>query len=329
MESCSRKFSGEAVCILDALDECSSGSEEAKLNQFNVHKSDVHRNDLIAKLNVYYTKLNNKKETLKFLISGRPYSDQEFMFDNLTRNLPNSRLAGERLSMGSDINAVIDVRVKGLTLEDPMKEFLSQKLKAYQTETRTFLCLKLVFHELQTPRFKGAEKPTLIKFLDREIPISVDDAYDKILDRSSKDEPDLAKTLLHIVIGARRPFRLEEMDIALELSQLPKPTKFKSYEDLGLRSAIHFEERVKNLCGLFVTVINQNIFFLHPTARTFLLPKLRLDAGEAVGNSSAPWQPEERPKEKWRHAFSEFDSHGSCRNLRKIPRVRAHQAATT
>ncbi|KAL3464376.1 ankyrin repeat-containing domain protein [Aspergillus heterothallicus] len=96
------------------------------------------------------------------------------------------------------------------------------------------------------------------------LPVSVNDAYEKILSRSR----DSAKTrkLLQIVVAAERPLTLDEMNVALSVK-----SSHSSYDDLDLRPAERFRITLRDLCGLFVVVVDSKIYLLHQTAREFLV----------------------------------------------------------
>jgi ankyrin repeat domain-containing protein 50 len=65
-----------------------------------------------------------------------------------------------------------------------------------------------------------------------------------------------------------RPLTLKEMNMALEIED-----GSRSYEDLDLEKEASFETTVKNLCGLFVSVIDRKIYLIHQTAKEFLVAR--------------------------------------------------------
>ena len=74
--------------------------------------------------------------------------------------------------------------------------------------------------------------------------------------------------LATLVVGAERPLRLDEIDVALNLCE--KMSCSRS-EDLDLDRK-KFRERIRIVCGLFVYVSEQDrVFLIHETARSFLL----------------------------------------------------------
>src|SRR5271154_3699291 len=93
------------------------------------------------------------------------------------------------------------------------------------------------------------------------MPATLDAVYNNILGRSSNIED--ATKLLHIVVAAVRPLSLKEMSIAFFIK-----SSDRSYEDIDLESSI--SDVFRNLCGLFVKVIDSKIYLIHPTAKDFL-----------------------------------------------------------
>ena len=47
----------------------------------------------------------------------------------------------------------------------------------------------------------------------------------------------------------------------------------KSYKDLNLEEDTNFETIIRNLCGLFVNVIDQKIYLIYPIMKEFLIIK--------------------------------------------------------
>ncbi|KAH7146211.1 hypothetical protein EDB81DRAFT_883634 [Dactylonectria macrodidyma] len=92
---------------------------------------------------------------------------------------------------------------------------------------------------------------------------NVNQAYKKILSKS-KDHPMVQKALT-IIFAAGRPLTLAEMNAAVNTSR-----KTLSFEDLDLEVEEDLTSLLRSWCGLFVSVHNGNIYFLHQTAREFL-----------------------------------------------------------
>jgi hypothetical protein len=76
----------------------------------------------------------------------------------------------------------------------------------------------------------------------------------------------MVRKALAIILAARRPLTLSEMSVAMEVD-----ANTKSIDDLDLEPEHEFKLRLRSWCGLFVSVYHGRIYFLHQTAREFLL----------------------------------------------------------
>ncbi|OCK95360.1 ankyrin, partial [Cenococcum geophilum 1.58] len=247
---------GEVVCILDALDECEESG----------------RYEIISALNAFYKKVTSSKENLsklKFLVTSRPYLDIERRFTKLTHDFPTIRLQGEKESeaISREINIVIKWRIANLgpelNLDDLEQSTLEDGLLSMTN--RTYLWSKLIFDII---RDEIELSSTKLKEIIGTLPSTVDQAYEAILSRIRDRERPRAQKLLRIIVAAKRPLTLQEMNIALAIED-----HHRSYEDLDLKSEARFETTVRNLCGLFVSVIDQRVYLIHQTAKEFLIAK--------------------------------------------------------
>jgi hypothetical protein len=128
------------------------------------------------------------------------------------------------------------------------------------------------------------------------IPRTVDEAYNKILERSS--DPGKAMRLLHIVIAAR-PLSLKEISQALLTEE-----SHKSYDDIEQEQEpeARFRATVRDLCGLFVT-IDSKIYLLHQTAKEFLVQN------ESLMSCKDPSRRDSLTRQlKWEHSLQLADS---------------------
>ena len=250
---------GEIVCILDALDECADG-----------HRSDDRRHNLIQELcELYETKSQSRKYTLKFLVTSRPYDHMLRRFRQLADCTPIIRLSGEDEveveKIAREIDIVIRSRVQDvgarLRLEPDECDILLGNLISIPNRTYLWVALTLDVIENSIGITKGE-----ISRVVKAIPKSVDDAYDKILGRSR--DPKKTKRLLHIVTGAKRPLSLKEISLALVIQEC-----HKSYSDIEqeLEPETRFRNTIRDLCGLFVVIVDSKIYLLHQTAKEFLV----------------------------------------------------------
>nr|AFB35598.1 NACHT-ANK domain protein transcript variant 5 [Tuber melanosporum] len=234
---------GEVICVVDALDEC----EERTLDQF-------------VRRVVGLSRSQTSDFPLKFLVTGRPYHKIERELGSPATTI---RLKGEDEvnAITTDVNRAIDEGIKNLEShwgQAGKLEYLRNQLKS--AADRTFLWVSLVLEILKDSEDGSVEEfSDIVSSMPRDIP----ELYTKILNKSRY--PDKARRILHIVVAATRPLTLEEMNAAVKI----KPDH-KSIKDLGDLAA-GFDKSVKNLCGLFVRVIDSKIYLVHQTAREFLI----------------------------------------------------------
>ncbi|KAK1759647.1 ankyrin repeat domain-containing protein 50 [Echria macrotheca] len=273
---------GEIVCIIDAFDECED--------------QDIFSRALCR----FYGTRNNFN--LKFLVTSRPQGVIRRGFQPLDKpELPVVHLSGENEAEMEKIEGEIDIYIRArvqdiqvvLKLDYAEKQLLLEGLlrMKHRTYLWVYLTLDLIQQDVNINKAR-------IRDAISHIPPTVDDAYEKILNRSTN--PEDAKKLLHIITAATRPLALEEMSIALALQQ-----NHRSYQDLDLQSPERFREHVRDLCGLFITIIGSRIYLLHQTAREFLVmrgspPQRPLSK---IRNSQVTWKYSLQPEESHRTLF--------------------------
>ncbi|GAB1315143.1 hypothetical protein MFIFM68171_05353 [Madurella fahalii] len=291
------KNAGEIVCILDAFDEC-----------------DQERSKLAEALCDFYRTRN--AFNLKFLVTSRPHGTIRRDFQPLDiPGLPVVHLSGESddemRKIAQEIDIYINARVQDiraiLKLSPGEEKQLLEGLLGVANRTYLWahLTLDLVQGDINIDK-------TRIHQIVSCLPPTVDDAYERILNKSN--DPEKARKLLHIVVSATRPLTLAEMAVAFTLQQI-----HKSYKDLNLSPEERFGEYVRDLCGLFVTIISSKIYLLHQTAREFLVQ----DGGSKEPsserhNSLLKWKFSLQPQEShrilyqicvWHLLFTEFETH--------------------
>lgn len=243
--------SPEIICVLDALDECQSSSREA----------------LIAKTVDLYSPgslTSSWKPMLKFLVTSRPEFGVVRNFKGLTNTLSEVRLRGEQESeqTSREFDLVIHSRVEDLgrmmDLSEPNKENLLKMLCSipHRTYLWLYLTLDAITKNLELTK-------DMIDVIADTIPEDVNQAYTAILDKSPDRER--ARKLLHIILAARRPLTLDEANVALEMKEC-----YTAYKEIDFWSQEVAEDRIKNICGLFLTVVDKRVYLIHQTAREFL-----------------------------------------------------------
>jgi ankyrin repeat protein len=245
---------GQVICVLDALDECAESG----------------RYQLIDAFNTFYQQSGSaNKPQLRFIVTSRPYLDIERRFTVLISSFPTIRLQGEHESdiISGEIDIVIRWRVSQLQSELKLNnsETSNLEIELLRIANRTYLWLTLIFEIIRKTIRPTSRK---LKAVISTLPSTVDKAYEAILSKIEKDERPQARKLLHIIVAATRPLTLGEMNIALAIED-----NHKCYDDLDLDDEVRFEASVRNLCGLFVTVVDQKVYLIHQTAREFLIAR--------------------------------------------------------
>ncbi|KAI2819722.1 hypothetical protein CBS133816_10016 [Aspergillus niger] len=244
---------GEIVCLLDALDECDRASSE----------------QLVSALKDFYCSPAATSSKLKFLITSREYDYLATLFDQFSPTVYLQFDANEKLEdINREIDIVIDYRVKELspylTTDDQRR--ISDRLK--QMENRTYLWLYLIF-DIMRKNSSLYSKRSRIESLLQSLPNSVSDAYEKVLSRSPDEKQ--TEIILQIILAAERPLSLGEMNVALTLALQDTPFESQAQLESDLWPSTLFKNVIENLCGLFITVRPTGLYFLHQTAREFLV----------------------------------------------------------
>ncbi|CZR63528.1 uncharacterized protein PAC_13425 [Phialocephala subalpina] len=263
----------EIICVLDALDECRQSELEY----------------LLRKVCAFYEGHRIPDKTaLKFLVTSRPLQRIVDQFSDLAQGLPTIRLAGEEDidQIKREIDLVIQDELGKIQrrwrLDQATISVLQGELA--KVEHRTYLWLKLIF-ELIRKDAQSVTKRGRLKIFGT-IPDSVDAAYTAILNQSTDKEQ--AKKLLQIVCIAVRPLSVKEMSIALSIQE-----DDKALSDLEVQSEEYSKNLIRNLCGLFVSVIDGRVYLLHQTAKEFLIGRKELTQSTST---TAGWI--------WKHTLS-------------------------
>ncbi|ETS87313.1 hypothetical protein PFICI_01141 [Pestalotiopsis fici W106-1] len=246
----------EFIFIFDALDECETSGQI----------------QLINAISEFSSRATTRSPVLKFLLLSRPYIDIARRFLHLNHDLPTIHLAGENEEEATQISHEIDmvirsrVAVMGRTLGLDQEKQAVLVGELVRVPNRTYLWTHLIFDEIQSSILLT---PNRIRSIVRNIPRSVSEAYDKMLSKSRDIR--LARKLLHIVVTASRPLTLKEMSLALAM----RP-HHQSITDADPVPEGQFRDDLRQLCGLFLIVVDSRIYLLHQTAREFLvLPSTR------------------------------------------------------
>ncbi|KAN0081030.1 hypothetical protein V8E54_004234 [Elaphomyces granulatus] len=271
------KNAGEIICLLDAIDEC----------------EDYGRSQLAQALCKLYG--TRSSFNLKFLLTSRPYGGIRRGFQPLEiPGLPVIHLSGESDIEMKKISREIDIFIKArvrniggqLKLRNDEQELLLQKLM--HVPNRTYLWVHLTLDLIESDI--DIDKIGIVNATSH-LPKTVYEAYDRILSKSHDSKK--AKRILHIIVAAARPLSLKEMALALTIRG-----NHRSYSDVDLKPEDRFRETIRDICGLFVTIIDSRIYLLHQTAKEFLVQNdLEIHPESFHGDL------------KWRHSLRPADSH--------------------
>ncbi|KIN06938.1 hypothetical protein OIDMADRAFT_185267, partial [Oidiodendron maius Zn] len=181
---------------------------------------------------------------LKYLLTSRPYEQTMSEFHGLLDAFPYIRIPGEE-------------DLESISLEVDLLVSITH---------RTYLWVYLVFDYLNAENFKKTSRG--VDSAMKVMPKTIYEAYEQILNKS-KDHPTVRKAL-SIILAASRPLTLLEMNVAVSIDDTSK-----SIHDVDLEEEMDFKTRLRSWCGLFVSIHHGKIYFLHQTAREFLLAELR------------------------------------------------------
>jgi hypothetical protein len=244
---------GPVIIVLDALDECAE-SEFA---------------DLMRNVESQFCSDHLGHGKLKYLLTCRPYDQIVSKFRGILDAFPNIWIPGEEESetISQEVNHVIMRRVNQLS----MKKRLSPEIKSHlekrlqETTHRTYLWVYLVFDYLDKEDFKKTLKG--VESTITTLPRSINEAYEQILNRTKEDlmVRTMVRKALSIILAASRPLTLSEMKVAVNIDDTSQ-----SIHDLDLEDDEDFKTRLRSWCGLFVSIHQRSIYFLHQTPREFL-----------------------------------------------------------
>jgi hypothetical protein len=224
---------GTAYLIVDALDECVT--DLPKLLEFVVKQSSASR--------------------IKWIVSSRNYPDIEEQLEQ----------AGHKVRLSLELNAASVSAAVSIFIKQKVLQLAQQKKYDEQTQgvvlerltlnaNNTFLWVALVCQDLQ-----ATAKRNVLKKLDL-FPPGLDALYKRMMQQISKsDDAKLCQQLLALIVLVYRPITLQELvALAEQLDNIADESELR--EIIGL-------------CGSFLTLQGETIYFVHQSAKDFLLDK--------------------------------------------------------
>lgn len=239
--------------LIDALDECVTDLPQLL--------------DLIAQKSSGYPRV-------KWIVSSRNWPEIEERLETATEK---ARLSLELNAQS--VTAAVNVYIRHKVL------YLS-RLKQYDSKTETavqdylssnangtFLWVALVCQALADPNVR--KRHSLAKL--RKFPPGLDSLYARMMEQiGHSEDADLCKQILAVATIVRRPVSLDELT---SLVEMPDDVS----DDLG-----SLEEIVK-LCGSFLTLREQTIYFVHQSAKDFLLGKASDKTANKASQDAFDW----------------------------------------
>jgi hypothetical protein len=220
--------------IVDALDECVTN---------------------LPKLLNFIAKQSSASSRIKWIVSSRNWPDIEEQLEQ----------AGHKVTLSLELNADSVSRAVSVFIQHRVSELVQQK--KYNTQTQdavfarltssaegTFLWVALVCQDLE----KTAKRNVLKKL--ESFPPGLDALYERMMQQISvSDDAEICNQMLALVALVYRPITLEE------LMALAEP--LRGIDDItDLREIISF-------CGSFLTLRKDTVYFVHQSAKDFLLEK--------------------------------------------------------
>ncbi|KAF3225937.1 hypothetical protein TWF191_004967 [Orbilia oligospora] len=237
-----REPTNTVYLVIDALDECVSDLEKLL--------------DLISKF-----VSTSSSPQIKWIVSSRNWSDIERKLA-LPASIGGSRLSLELNSslVSRAVEAYIGDQVLKLWPSERDEEFRNQVCKQLVEQADgTFLWVSLVVKDLEELQGTYQYKKTVLKKL-REIPSGLPQLYGLMMQKIKNlrgENPRLCLIILSTMAIAYRPLQLAELTALTELESDPAEPDM-------------IDALVKD-CGSFLTVRQNTIYFVHQSAKDFLL----------------------------------------------------------
>ena len=239
--------------LIDALDECVTDLPQLL--------------DLIAQK-------SSGSPQVKWIVSSRNWLEIEERLETATEK---ARLSLElnAQSVTTAVNAYIRHKVLYLS---HLKQYDSKTETAVQdylssNADGTFLWVALVCQALADPNVR--RRHSLAKL--RKFPPGLDSLYARMVEQIGHcEDAELCKQILAVATITRRPVSLAELTCLVEMPD-------DVFDDPG-----SLEEIIK-LCGSFLTIREQIVYFVHQSAKDFLLGKASDKASNKASQEAFDW----------------------------------------
>ncbi|SCO78478.1 related to vegetatible incompatibility protein HET-E-1 [Fusarium oxysporum] len=223
------------LLIIDALDECLTGCQQ---------------------LLDWIVKISSECPRVKWIVSSRNWPDIEEKLDN-TKQKVRLHLELNQASISAAVRIFIRHRVEALAKEKKYdhqtRDVVEQYLVSHADDT--FLWVALVCQELADPKVRKRHMRDKLK----SYPRGLDPLYERMMKHIvNSNDADLCKEILAIASVIYRPITLKELKVLV-----------KSLEDFDQDDL----EEIIGCCGSFLTLREGVVYFVHQSAKNFLLGK--------------------------------------------------------
>ncbi|KAI6772979.1 hypothetical protein HG530_003937 [Fusarium avenaceum] len=198
-----------------------------------------------------------RSSNIKWIVTSRNWLEIEQVLDHSMQKV-RLNLELHQDSVCEAIEAFIEYKVDQLAKEKQYDAELKSDVKNFLAENAdgTFLWVALAFQELADSKVlrKGHTRRRL-----KSIPKGLDPLYGRMMEKiSSSEDAEICREILALVSVVYRPVTLAELKTLLG----------SHYED-------DFDElpQIIGCCGSFLTIRGDAIYFLHQSAKDFLLNK--------------------------------------------------------
>ncbi|KAK3953026.1 hypothetical protein QBC32DRAFT_128536, partial [Pseudoneurospora amorphoporcata] len=239
--------------VIDALDECVT-------DQLQLLKLIVQISSVSARV--------------KWLVSSRNWVQIE---EQLAIVAQQSRLSLElnAESVTTAVSAYIRHKVLHLSRQKQYNSKIQTDVYNYLSSNAngTFLWVALVCQVLADPSVRGWQ--TLTKL--RAFPPGLDSLYARMIEQIiQSDHADLYRQILAVSSIVRRPISLQELTTLVEMSN-------------DISDDPQSLEELIGLCGSFLTLRDQTVYFVHQSAKDFLLGNASDKGGNQASQEAFKW----------------------------------------
>lgn len=184
-----------------------------------------------------------------------------------------ARLRGEDEvdAISGKITKVVHARIDELICQGLPVEILREiGVELLARADRTFPWVSLILSLLEQEVEAGASRRELDALLRNR---NIYDIYSELLACRSVSQK--ARKALMIMLATTRPLRIDEISVALAVTPEDDTSNsgITTFDDIEYDLVHPFENHIKSLCCHFVRIIRQKVYFVHETAREFLLEK--------------------------------------------------------